>query len=111
MTAVVNLPWRGAETIAAANSILAARGDVEVQLPAGYHHAVVAHFQKDVHAPGTADRVDVAGGIELLEVLSTIRGLDDLAKLEAVAQQTGARIRVMSPSPTVVIRASEGDGV
>lgn len=106
MAAVTNLPWRGVETIEAARAALAAKQSVELHLPAGFHHAVYAHFRRELES---AEQVDVSGGVELLQRLAEIRGLDPLADLEPSITQAHAAVRVLSPSPTVLITL-EGSG-
>ena len=103
MTAeVATLMWRGARTIDAAERALAGRRDVELQLPAGYHHAVSAHFA----SPGVTvgGYVDEEGAADLLTRFRAVRGLEHIASLEQSVRRAQARVRVVSPSPTVTIR-------
>ena len=98
-TAITNLPWRGAETVDAARTAIAQQQALELQFPAGYHHAVYARFQPS----GGAALLDVRGGAELLQRFAQIEGLDALAALEPDAAQAHAAVRVLSPAPAVVI--------
>jgi hypothetical protein len=108
MTAITNLPWRGAETVAAARNMLGRHHDVELKLPAGYHHAVLSRFQTG--STEMAEQVDVVGGAELLRELASIQGLDQLAELETAVERARMRVRVVSPSPSIVIRVVSEEG-
>ena len=104
-----DLLWRGAETVRAACATLARHGKVEVQLPADYHHAVFTRLHPQA-SPGQAEEVDITGGAELIARISRIPGLDALARLEEVAAEAHARVRVVSPSPKVLITANDDAG-
>jgi hypothetical protein len=97
-----NFPWRGRETVEAARSAIARRDRIALQLPAGFHHAVYAHFRAhDLQA--VAERLDVTGGAEVLQRLAQIEGLDGLAQLAADVANAHASVRLLSPTPTVII--------
>lgn len=102
--ATTDLIWRGTETIHAARAALARQGTVAVQLPADFHHAVYARLHPACR-PGDVEALDITGGPELLARISQIPGLDPLVQLERVAAEARARVRVLSPSPKVVITA------
>lgn len=95
------LSWRGDETIAAVSAALAGDSDVQLYLPAGFHHAVCSRL--DASARTAAGSVNVAGGAELLSRLAGIRGLEPLARLEAPALAARAEVRIVSPSPTIML--------
>jgi len=99
---ITDLMWRGAETVAAAKSALARGAAVKLQLPAGYRHAVCARLGSRAAAQA-AETLDVAGGAELLARIADIGGLEGVAELAAPAAHTRARVRVVSPSPTIAI--------
>lgn len=102
-----NLCWRGAQTIADAKDAIAHRASIALSLPAGFHHAVQ---QRLLTAAGDRRResVDVEGGAELLARLAEIKGLATIAELQAPVTEAQARVRVMSPSPTVLIVCQRG---
>lgn len=102
MPRAIHLAWRGRETVDAARAALADRHDVEVQLPADFHHTVFVHFFPHT-APGTIEELDVAGGAEILARAAAIRGLDGLAQLQEPVRRRHARVRLVSPSPKIVI--------
>lgn len=107
--ATTGLLWRGTETIGAACDTLARHGRVEVQLPTDFHHAVFARLHP--HAPpGQVEEVDVSGGAELIARISSIPGLDALARLEQPVAAAHARVRVVSPSPKLLITAPSAAG-
>ena len=104
------LEWRGTETVEAANAALDARIDVELRLPAGYHNAVHARVQSpdDPSAPAL---VDVEGDAVLLGRLASVRGLEGLSRLRPPSARVPMRIRVLSPSPTILIRVLKEQSV
>lgn len=104
MDTIVNLMWHGRATVAVARAAVTDHRDVELQLPAGFHHAVFAHFQLG-GVPGHGDRVDIEGGPELLAQAATIRGLDALGELQDPVVREHAHVRIVSPSPKIVITA------
>lgn len=97
-----SLLWRGSETIDAAKTALANRVDVELHLPAGFHHAVFSRFAAPAVAAGM-ESVDIVGGAELLTRLADIRGLEPLVRLETPVLRARATVHVVSPSPTIAI--------
>lgn len=98
---LISLLWRGAETVGAARTALAHRIDVELHLPADYHHAAYRRLRSPAYAE-TAQRRDVAGGAELLGRVADIQGLEDIAQLEAPATGVRARVRIVSPTIAIV---------
>lgn len=104
MPGAINLTWRGRETVDAAQAAIVDRHDVEVQLPADFHHAMFARFYPDA-APGTVEALDVQGGAEILARAADIRGLDALAQLQEPVRRGHASVRLVSPSPKLVITA------
>lgn len=107
MDTVVNLTWHGSATVDAARAAVNDHRDVELQLPAGFHHAVLVRFRTQA-APGRGETVDVAGGPELLARAATIHGLDGLAALHDPVVREHAHVRIVSPSPKIVISAERG---
>ncbi len=109
MTAeVTNLIWHGSETVEAVTAALGRSTDVELQFPANYHHAVVAHFRPAQAVP-SVEVIDVTGGAELLAHFRGIRGLERVAALAQPARRVHAEVRVVSPAPIVAIRCQGDD--
>lgn len=106
MTAPVNdLAWRGASTVQAARNALSLNVDVELRLPATYHHAVCRHLRKTAAAQ-VSESLDLRGGAELLARLADVHGLEQIAELELPAARARAQVRIVSPSPTISIRCA-----
>ena len=105
METVINLVWHGRATVDVARAAVSDHRDVELQLPAGFHHAVLVHFQSHDTAPQTEQTIDVAGGPELLAEVASIHGLDALGELQDPVLREHANVRIVSPSPKIVITA------
>lgn len=110
MPGAIHLTWRGRETVDAAQAAIADAHDVEVQLPADFHHAMFVRFYPDA-APGTVEALDVQGGAEILAQAADIRGLDVLAQLQEPVRRRHASVRLVSPSPKLVITADRHDAL
>lgn len=104
MDTVVNLRWHGPATVDVARAAVHDHRDVELQLPAGFHHAMLVHFQIGA-APGRGEMLDVQGGPELLRQAADIHGLDALGALHDPVRREHAHVRIVSPSPKIVITA------
>lgn len=100
------LQWRGDETVASMRDALVRHADVELQLPADFHHAVYTRLNPDA-AAAHGQRLDMSGGAELLAQVADIAGLSALATLEDAVYRAPARVRVMSPAPTIRISFAE----
>ncbi len=105
METLVNLEWHGRATVDVARAAVADHRDIELQLPAGFHHAVLVHFQSHDASPKREQTIDVAGGPELLAEIATIHGLDALSELQDPVLREHAQVRIVSPSPKIVITA------
>jgi hypothetical protein len=107
MTArITNLTWHGSETVEAATTALGRAIDVQLHLPANFHHAVVERLRVS-QAPSTVEAIDVTGGAELLARVGGIAGLEHVAALAEPAQQVHAEVRVVSPAPIVAIHCRD----
>lgn len=104
MDTVVNLMWHGRATVDVARAAVGDHRDVALQLPAGFHHAMLVRFQSG-STPGHDDMLDVEGGPELLREAAGINGLDALGDLQESVLREHARVRIVSPSPKIVITA------
>lgn len=100
------LQWRGDETVASMREAIVRRTDVELQLPADLHHALCSRLNPDV-SPAHGQRLDLSGGAELLARVAEIASLSALAALEDPVYRAPARVRVVSPAPTILIRFAE----
>lgn len=103
MGTIVNLVWHGRATVDVARAAVSDHRDVELQLPAGFHHAMLVRFQ--TAAMDRRDMLDVEGGSELLLQVAHIEGLDALGELKDPVVREHANVRIVSPSPKIVITA------
>lgn len=99
---VVHLRWNGQESVREAGEHILRGNDVELELPANLHHALFAHLNPYAE-PGEPEDVDFSDDTALLERVAQIRGFEDIAALCDPVSQTHARVRVVSPSPRVII--------
>src|SRR5512145_2091705 len=104
--AITDLIWRGTETVQTACAALVRHGAVEVQLPPDFHHAVFSSL-RPASTPGEIEELVMSGGAELLARISRIPGLGALARLEQPVTAAGARVRVVSPSPKILITVQD----
>ena len=99
---IVKIDWKGGKTAAAALEAIDRRLNIELHLPANYHHALCAHLYPEPE-PTRHQIIDVTGGAELLCEIARINGLIEIAGLAQAASQARAQVQVLSPSPKVVI--------
>lgn len=104
MVSVISLAWHGRNSVNAALAAVNDHHDVELQLPAGFHHAVLVHFNPRASS-GLDAELDVHGGPEILAQAAGIRGLDALGELQDAVRRAHAQVRIVSPSPKIVISA------
>lgn len=99
-TEAVNLMWSGRETVAHAIEAVQRQASVEIALPASFHHALFSRLYPDADA-ATLERVDEAGGSELLAAVASLSGLEAVAELEAPLIRSGYRLHLVSPGPVL----------
>lgn len=99
---IVKIDWKGGKTAAAARTAIDRRLNIELSLPANYHHALSAQLYPTSEPPQPAI-IDVTGGAELLFEIASINGLIEIAGLAQAASETGARVQILSPSPKIAI--------
>jgi hypothetical protein len=97
----VKIDWKGGKTAAAARTAIDRRLNVELSLPANYHHALSAQLYPE--SEPTPPLIDVTGGAELLFEIARINGLIEITGLAQAASEASARVQVLSPSPKVAI--------
>jgi hypothetical protein len=100
------LQWRGGEAIVSLREAIAQRANVEIELPADFHHAVSSRLKPDL-PPAHGQRLEVSGGAELLVQVAGIAGLSALAAFQDPVSRACARVRVVSPAPTICISFKE----
>lgn len=98
---LIELPWRGEETIANAPRLLDKARQVKITLPANYNHSLFSVFHPEAQ-PGNTEVVDVSGGRELLATVASIKGLEGIARLADELPARELNIQVISP-PAIMI--------
>jgi hypothetical protein len=98
---LIELPWRGQETIANTPRLLDKARQVKITLPANYNHSLFSIFHPDA-PPGHPEAVDVSGGPELLAAVASIKGLEGIARLADGLPPEELSVRVVSP-PAIVM--------
>jgi hypothetical protein len=98
---LIELPWRGQETIASVPRLLDKARQVKITLPANYNHSLSSVFHPDA-PPGQPEAVDVSGGAELLAAVASIKGLEGIAQLADGLPTEELSVRVVSP-PAIVM--------
>jgi hypothetical protein len=98
----IELVWEGDATVEAARKAMK-RGDaIEIGLPLGVHHALFRHLHPE-SAPGLPEDLDELAGPEILRRISTVAGLEEIAKLEKPAKAARYRVQLLTPDPLLVL--------
>lgn len=98
---VMRVQWKGRETVPMVSQLLEYTEQIELQLAPEYNHALFRKLHPE--APrATLERVDRTGGAELLNTVSQIRGLEDLALLVDTLDAEDVSLHIVSP-PMVII--------
>jgi hypothetical protein len=95
---VVAVQWPGVHSLKAAREAIEGGSEVEIELPAGTHYMLYRHFHPD-DTGGAAEHIETEGNAEILDVLATIKGLEDLARLHAPVKRARYRVHLSSPEP------------
>lgn len=95
------IQWAGEESLAEADEILKRHREVIIVLARDYHHALCRRLHPQ--EPGAPEVLDIHGGIELLERIAGVGGLQDVGRLAQVIGGRPARVRLTSPAPTIRI--------
>lgn len=106
---IVEIDWKDGKSAAAARAAIERRLNVELRLPANYHHALSAQLYPESES-ARPQIIDVTGGVELLFEIARIEGLIEIAGLAQAASRAGARVQVLSPGPKIEITVPAPDG-
>lgn len=98
---LLKLTWHGQETVEAVPSLFDCAGQIEIDLPAGYNHSLFRLLHPHA-SPSQLEDIEASGGPQLLVNISSIKGLEELAKLAEPVTAVHATVRISSP-PKVVI--------
>ncbi len=93
----LKLIWRGAETQVDSSAAIDKGRQVEITLPANFHHALYVRLHPQEAATGV-ERLDETGGAELVHAMAGVAGLEDLDRLVAPLQRRGYRVRLADPA-------------
>jgi hypothetical protein len=102
---VVSLQWHGRDTVGTVRQIIAHRGRIVLRFATNLNHALFRKLHPQA-MHGAVEQLDCAGDAGLLQTISEIRGLEDLAPLADVLRAADARVHVLSP-PRLVIDVRE----
>ena len=99
---VVEVQWPGQDALKEARDAVKRGCEVAIELPAGTHYVLYRHLHPG-ESGGHTERIHVTGGVELLEPIATVKGLEELAKLRPALERARYRVRLTSPEPTLVL--------
>jgi hypothetical protein len=93
---VMNVQWNGRETVPIISQMIAYAGRIELRLAPEFNHAL---FQKlHPEAPhSVVESLDRSGDAELLNVVSEVDGLHDIALLVDILRAEDAWVQIVSP--------------
>lgn len=104
---VVAVQWPGEDALAQARAAIGRGSEVAIALPPNMHYALYRHLHPG-EIDGATERIELAGGVELLEPIAAARGLEDLAKLRPALRRGRYRVRLTSPEPILSLTPPEG---
>ena len=96
----VPLSWGGRQTVHEILRHLDKRQRVLVTFPSSFHHSFWTRLSPDARSRGM---LNVTGDAKLLDSLSDIGGLSEIADLCEPATKANTRVRVRSPTPQIVL--------
>jgi len=99
---LVHIHWNGKESIDDAIQLIDDCQNFELDLPASYHHTFFRHISPNAD-PDSPEFVDIENGVELLNKIAEITGLELIGKLIEPVKKAGAKVIVISPTPRIFI--------
>lgn len=106
---VSRLRWSEFESAEQVEALLERYRHVEIQLPPDFHHVLFSRLRPGAELAGQ-EQLDISGDGALLDAISQVKGLRDLAVLKQVIADTGARVQILSPVPLVILRLPDSAG-
>lgn len=103
---ITELQWEGKKTIELARAAMERAEWIEIKLPANFNHTLFCHFRPNA-IPGEVEQVEITGGAEILSSLAKVRLLEDFNNLVDTAASRQAELKLVSPSPRLVIKVPE----
>jgi hypothetical protein len=98
---VTSVQWNGRETVPMVSQVIAYSRQIEIQLAPEYNHALFLKLHPD--APLTEkESVDKSGDAELLNRVSEINGLENIALLVDTLRAEDAWVHIVSPSRIII---------
>lgn len=95
--ATLRLIWRGAEILVEVSAAIDAGRQVEITLPANFHHALFVRLQKH-NAAVDVERLDETGTAELVHAIAGVAGLEDLDRLVAPLRRRNYVVHLADPA-------------
>ena len=93
--------WSGTVSAREIKSMLGQADQFEIQLAPEYNHVLYSRLHS-AKAQAGSENIDKTGGVELLEKIADIQGLEALAELVAPLSRAGASVHIESP-PWIII--------
>ena len=93
----LRLIWQGAATQIEASAAIDAGRQVEITLPANFHHALFVRLHTH-EAAVEVERLDETGNAELVRAMAGLAGLEDLHRLVAPLQRRNYQVRLADPA-------------
>ena len=99
---LIVIRMRGKESISEAVQFIKEHHNVELELPANYHHACFSHLYP-ASDPGEPDFIDVSDGEQIISKIAEVAGLELFCELLKPVKQSGAKVVMKSPPPRIYI--------
>lgn len=97
-----HIRWSGDATLTQAVGCLEQGVEFQLDLPPSVHHALFTRLVPDA-SPGQPELIDVRGGSELVDSISTVAGLEKLRDLVEPLAEAKTEVTVVSPHPRIVV--------
>ncbi len=99
----VRIPWAGRRALREARQRLHQGEDIVLELPLAVHHALAVRLRPQ-QATRESEPLVQQGGVELLEAVADIAGLEEVATLAPLLRNADWTVTVASPHPRLIVR-------